>query len=338
MSNALNIIPKYTQEAPFLFRAAAISVCRNLNFSIASLVTAKIRLERGIQLTKQAEEEAKAGMGLEPDAKELIPTIDDANDEIADKDEDLTRNTDGSIDKSIEPVNLTDEQREAQGFTPPEDPMKLAAKLKIVRDSLAKQLYDHASLKFTDNGISYRNPWDLAPPLEQELERQLKRQPTVNMAAAQAEADAHGIPVEDIVRVRRSQVEAGLRFLRDNRKELMDMLHSLVVHGPTGHARTLEEAEQVEETLPVIDQARIYQSIDRGLWFERDRWINNLLRRHPEASTNLKLIDGERAKVHKAFEWFMTKPAVKIAVYETVERGAAYPVLTDLPTKAKAAA
>jgi hypothetical protein len=302
---------------PYVGRAAQRSVVGTLNFTISNLVASDMRRKRlGTPVV------AKVGQtDLTPLIEKYGNTLDKRNEE----------------DQEIEA-----EQREAEKpqSEPRTDfaqvpPMILAGKLKAIRDSMAKDLDEHASLlqdPLSPNNPPYKNPYDVGASLEESFMRQLSLTPKVDRKKAQVVADIHGLDVEDVVRILQQQQEFGQKFINDNKDELLSVLKSL--------PHSDQEPEAAYAELPAIQKARVYVSADRGLWYERDRAIKLVVRGHPDGLANLAMIDSSRSDLHKSFNWLMKQDNFHREIDEAVRRGATWPVLIDLPkpkTAAKAA-
>jgi hypothetical protein len=233
-----------------------------------------------------------------------------------------------------------------------EDPRILAGKLKVMRDAFALELERHATPipnPLGKRGDVYLNPYEVAEPLMVTLGKQLERPINVNHDMIRAQALALGLDPADIERIQIRQPEAGLRFLKENRKEIIAMFDSLeaykrpegmegdenrAYHEDDKHLPTLEAVEELETEIPAIHRARLYVNAERGFFYERDRWISAMIKRHPEAATHLKILDGCREYLHKEYNHLMSRPDFCAEISKAVEGGATWPTLLDLPKPA----
>jgi hypothetical protein len=301
---------------PFLGRAAGRSIVGTLNFTIVNAAANELR--------KRTNGVPVLPVDLDPLMAKYGNTLDNRNEQ-----DELSRSA--AHDQQL---------REEQGFATKLDPMELAGRLKVIRDAIAEDLDEHAGLMrnpLDPRGGTFKNPYDVAPMIEDSFQRQLKQQPRVNEVMIRAQADALDIPFEDALRVTKAGQEAGLRFLKDNRDELMVLIQTLSASAPDGSLMSTADAEDVFETLPAIQKARLYVAADRGLWYERDRVIRMLMNGHPDAAGNRKLIDGLRIDIHGEFERIMRQPDFRREIDEAVQRGAKWPVLLDLPKSVQTA-
>lgn len=311
MSKILNLV-RIDPSMPFLGRAAQRSMVGTLNFTISNLLTADIRKRmQGVPVDAN-------GVDIDPLLQKYGNTLDRRNEQ----------------DEAARGEEHEQHMREEQGFEVGIPPIELAARLKIVRDWLADDLDEHAGLirnTLDPRGGVIKNPYDVARSLEDSFAQQLVQQPRVNEVLLKAQADALGIPFEDALRVTKQRQEAGIRFMKANQKEILGMLQTLSASGPDGHALTTADAEDVEPALPAIHRARLYVAADRGLWYERDRAINMVLRGHPDGNGNVKLVNGKRVEIHAEFNRLMRIPDFKAEIGKAVERGAMWPTLIELP-------
>ena len=299
---------------PFIGRAAQRQMCGSINFTIANLVSSSIRARlRG--------EAVDSLVDLSPLIQKYGNTLDQRN-----EDDEATRG-----------LETEAKQREEQGFVPTVDFMRLAGQLKVIRDALAEDLDSHAQLlknPMDPKGGTYKDPYHVAPTLEQSFQRQLSQQPKVNVAHATAQAEALDLDPADVIRVQQRQMETGLRFLRDNKAELMALLSELGAQRSDGTPYSTADADEVLLVIPAIHHARLYVNADKGLWYERDRAIGMMVRSHPDGLGNIKLLDASRLEIHKDFSKWMTSGNVRMDLDTAVQRGATWPTLMDLPKSA----
>jgi len=331
MKSIIDVV-RLDSHAPFVGRAAARSMVGSLNFTIANLVASKVRQRR------------VAGVPAEDDR--LQPATRASLEALQEK-YGNTLDIRSEIDEHDRGQAHEDRIREEQGFVVVQDPMELAGLLKVVRDALAEDLLLHAQMlrnPLDPKGGTYADPFHVAPSLEESFLKQLANQPKVNEAQATAQARALELDPADVIRVLQRQQEVGLRFLKENKEELLALINEVGARKPDGGVYSTEDAAEVEAKLPGIHRARLFVSADRGLWYETDRTINMRLRGHPDALGNLKLLDGKREEVHALFKQLMQNGNVHRDIDEAVRRGATWPALlplrkrvSELAAEAKAA-
>lgn len=294
---------QYDAATHFVWRAAMIGLARDLNYTIVQALIRR-RREQAAALAAQLRDVDSQGGQFE-----RTPTIDDFN-------EMLSADAAKKEEKRV---------REEQGFAVEMDPIELAARMKMLRDWAATELRLHA--RVVDGKI---NGYDLARSLSEEFDRQLSRNPSVNPQTAALEAARIGVSAEEITRIQMNTAISSKQFLVQNKADIMQDLAMLCAVNPDGHEYTIEEAEQIEETLPAIHRARMYVAVDRGLYYERDRQVGLALRRVPDALGNIAMIDAARLQHHANFDHYMSKPSTKVSIEAAVERGAPYPVMMPL--------
>lgn len=344
--SSITKVSKIDPSFPFAGRAAQREIVRGLNFTIVNLMSAKIRERIRQEMAapivnpgpNAQNNPGTNAVNLEPLLEKYGNTLDRRNEHDAARD---------GIDHS-------DELREEQGMAlVAADPTVLAGKLKVMRDAFAANLEQFATpmVNVIDpKGGMILNPYEVAEPLMVTLMKQLERPVNVNRDMAMAQAAALGLNVNDVIRIQQRQQEAGLRFLKTNKKELVLMFETLEAFKPAegmqGDANrrvhedddkyeaTLESVDDLELEIPEIHRARMYVNAERGFFYERDRWINAVLKRHPEGATNVKILDGCRAYLHKEYDALMANPRFYAAISTAVQGGATWPTLLDLPEPA----
>ncbi len=315
----------YRPEMPFIWRGMALGMARDLAFSIIALCSQEVRARRTREMeTIVAKEQAEIAAGIPPgelSSDDYVPT------------------------SQLQREREEEEQRRfEQGFALQMPPLILAAKLKVVRDWLAYELDMRAGTRvnYNDPHMSrMKDPFHLAQPLVMELDRQLKRNTTVTAADAEEEALLLGVSAETIAKIKSRQRNGGVKFLHDNRGEILSLIDGLVAVKPRPQGSendvdyqpefyTIAEAEQVELTLPAIHRARMFVSADRGLKWESENQVAQMLKRVPEAKGNYYAIIAQRVNLHAKFDRFTTNGDIKQEIAEAVSLGAAYPVMEVL--------
>lgn len=321
MSSTLLQKIRVNKSYPFVGRAAGRSITGTLGFLISNIVASEIRK----RTTGVPVEDA----GLSPSKVDALlakygNTVDARNEQ----------------DEASRGAAHLDKLREEQGLVVNADPMELAGKLNIIRLSIAEDLLANAQMMVNPldpKGSTYPNPYDVAPSLDESFERQVSQQPRINEVQLKAQAAALNLPYEDVLRVTRARQEAGVRFLKAHKEEILSMLATLGASDSQGNQLSTDDAESVELGLPPIQRARLYVAADRGLWYERDRAIGLYMRGHPDGEGNIKIVDGTREEIHADFNRLMRTDSWKRSIEDAVARGAQYPVLLALPSKATTA-
>lgn len=342
------LLDKVKIQKPFEFigRAAQRSMIGTLNFSISNLATRAIRLK----LANAAAEGDVEKVLQKPTAQALK----DLQQKFSGGGGGNTLDARNELDEAERGREHEEQMRQDQGYTVQEDPLEMAGRLLVVRDCLAADMNDHAVLRrnpLDPHGAMYKDPYSLAPTLEQTFIRQLEQAPKVNEKRARAQAEAMKLPYESVLRVLRAEQEASQRFLKANKDDIHGFLTSLKAYRPLrddedpdefkaqGIEVTVdkdgrksipwqnEDADYIFENLPAIRQAGLYVAADRGLWYEMDRWIRARLRSHPDSLGNMKAIVAARQDIHAEFGRRMANPAFKQEISEAVERGATWPTL-----------
>lgn len=345
MSNLLKCT-EINSSFPFAGRAARREMIRGLNFTIANLMTGVVRQRALAAMAPQTVNPGQADIENPYPKVDLQPLVDKFGlDKVNTLDE---RN---EQDANTHGTEVAGDLREEQGLQPVKaDPRILAGKLKVIRDALAIDLEKYAHPipnPLGRPGETYLNPYEIGEPLLVTLEKQIRRPVQVNRDLIRAQAEALGLDPIDVERIQLRQQEASLRFLKENRAEIVRMVESLQAFKPAegkdGDANrvvheiddryepTLASVEDLELDIPAIHRARLYVNAERGFFYERDRWISAMIRRHPEAATHLKILDGCREAIHKAFDMLMQNPRIAAEISAEVLQGATYPTMFDLP-------
>lgn len=203
---------KIEKPFPFIGRAASRGVVGTLNFTIAALAASHIRRRnQGVpveELHRPTQEQLnalKARYGNTLDAR-------------------------NEVDEHLRGQEHEAQQRDVMGYGAIQDPLELAGLLKVVRDSVAEDLNANARMlvnPLDPHGSLYMDPYETAEPLEASFVKQLEKAPKINEDRARAQAEALGLPVEDVLRVLRAEQEAGQRFLREHRQEIHGFLQTI---------------------------------------------------------------------------------------------------------------
>lgn len=339
---------------PFAGRAAQREIVRGLNFTITNLMSAVIREQARMALVPIVNpspssienpyagiEEDEPDVNVGPLLQKYGPqhTLDQRNDE----------------DLSKEGEKVSNALHEERGLEPvKEDPRILAGKLKVIRDAFAFNLDKYAKPipnPLGKRGETYLNPYEIAEPILVTLAKQMARPVTVNRDILRAQAEALDLDPVDLERIQIRQQQAGLKFLKENKKELLaifaeleayrpglgmegDLNHDAPKHDDERYEATLEAIDDLELEIPAIHRARMYINAERGYFYERDRWITAMVKRHPEAAVHLKIIEGCRVYAHKEFNSLMDNPKFYDEINREVLNGATWPTMMDLPKKA----
>lgn len=299
---------RFQTDRPVIARAALRGIGAQLNFSIVALVTQHLR-------------SIKFGTAVPETDDHFGHDVDQRND----------------IDTAIEGDVIEKRMREEQGFAVVMEPLDLAARLKVIRDSCAAELDAHAGWRLNPlTNQEFKNPFDLVSPLHESVSWQLAQPARIDKAVVANTAAVLGLD-EDSIRIQlEKQHESSQKFLKDNAAEVFVIIDNLEYKGQDGHAMTIADDETVEERLPALNRARLYVAADKGLWTQRNREVGAYMRGAPNALGNIGIIDGEREQLHAKFKILMAKQHIKDEINDAVSRGARQPVLMALFPKVQA--
>ena len=220
-----------------------------------------------------------------------------------------------------------DQQRLEQGFVPQMPILELAAMLKCIRDSLADDLLQHASiLPSLDGKTRVYNPYDLALTIENTLDFRINQEPpATSEAVIQAYISALHVTRDEVLIAQAAQHKVDVTFLKNNREDILQTIEGL----DCGY--TTDEAEIVFDKLPVIHQMRLYSAAMRGVMKGRQNELNGFIRRRPDAAGNMALLDSLLRDLFYKLDLLMELPQIKIALNEAAERGLSIPTFPPRP-------
>ena len=282
---------KFDTKVPLIARTGGRALVGSINFSISNLIQQHLRQER---------------FGL-PAAG-----VDQYNDEIAGAEaaEEATRN------------------REEQGYSIAEPPLKLAAKLKQIRDSLQQDLVDHAAQRpmVTNPSKTMPDTFHVGLAFEESLDFQTKMQVRISEPQVIAEAKALDIDPQEIRQALITRHSRQMNFLKDNAKHIVELYNGL----STG-VMEIEDADDVFNGLPAVVRMRLAAAADRVLFNARAREIQRHMAGQPDAAGNLALLDGTRREIQAEVGFWLEEPHFKREVDEALSRGVMLPQWSPSP-------
>lgn len=287
---------KFNPAMPIIARGGGRGLVGSLNFSILNLI-------------QQSLKQAKFG----------LPTagVDTANDETAD----------------IAAQKENARNREEQGFTVSDDPLVLAARLKLIRDAVAKDLRDNADMRpmVLDPHVTIPDVFHVGSDFEESIEFQKGLAPRLSEAQMKAEAKALNVSVDDVrnALMRRHARQVG--FLNDHEGEIIAAYHSLTAVDTDGYALDLDEAEAVLANLPAIYQLRIAAAVDKGLYRQRNNELERALSGNAQSKGNIGLIDGTRREILAEVDRWTHAPQFKTQIEDAINRGTNLPAFAPVP-------
>lgn len=291
---------RFDPSRPIIARAAGRALVGSLNFTIASLIQQHLRRER-------------FGASV-PEAS----GIDGLNDAAADAAADVEA---GRV-------------REEQGFAITADPLELAARLKLVRDSVAGDLLKNAGRRqmATRPGETFPDPFHIGASFAESLDFQLRTQPRMaSEAALRAEAKALNVSLDDVKAALTARHVRQINLLRDSRDDIERIYGELTPKGSDGHPLGVEADEEVFAKLPAIVQLRLVAAADKGLFRARQRELELHFAGRSEAAGNIALLDGTRRELLAMVNRWMEKPQFKAELDDATSRGANQPTFAPAP-------
>lgn len=294
----------YNSGEPFVARAAGRSVVGTLNALIVGLIRAHLRMQRiGTPVTEL--------------------TIDSRAEHV-----------EGAIAES----EMAERMREEQGHAVVrEEPLKAAARLKLVRDVIAADLEKNAGERVLPigDGKAIKDPFHMAQRFEETLEFMATNVQEVSEATVKMTAEALGCTEDEVRQALLAAPQRDQAFLTRNKDEIIAIYQSLVAADKDGYEMDATHFEAVIESLPPMQRLAVHASADRALHKEWSRQLVDFTRSgHPLTKSNLGLIQGVRRELRKHMDSWFKDEAFAREVQEAVARGARIPALGPVPAPA----
>lgn len=207
-------------------------------------------------------------------------------------------------DHEVEGEQFTGEYvRPTQGFTEPEDYLKLAAQIVAIRDSVNSWLAEHATriALISDPSKTMPDPWHVGEDFAAMIERRVNATPIVNEAKVRQEVaflkQAGITRTEDEIRMlalRNARNQVGQ--LAQQKDDIIASYRALSI----GKVVDLDQAEEMFEDLPPIYQLRTLARVDISLSDQAGREVTVHFNGGPRAAAalgNIALLDEARRNV-----------------------------------------
>lgn len=292
---------KYNASEPFVARTAGRAAVGTINALIVGLITAHMRL-------------ARFGTAVQE------PTLDTRNDEV---------------EGAVQAHEAGESVREEQGHTVTrEDPLKLASRLKLIRDVVAANLEANAGERVLEMvSKTIKDPFHVAQHFEDTLAFMTNSVQAVSPTLVKEEAKALGISEEDVQKALAARPMKQQQFLHQNRAEILEIYKGLVPCDVDGYLIKPAECEAVLETLPAMNRLQIAGSADRALHRAYLREIAEYVRTsNPISKSNVGVLLGIRRQIFNELvpSWF-EEPSFERDVRAAMERGSRYPEFGPKP-------
>jgi hypothetical protein len=293
---------RFRSEAPVISRAALRGIASSINFSLINLVAQHLRSKAFGQVVDQTDDH-------------YGHNLDQRNE----------------IDADVAGAVELQQRREEQGFAVGLAPLDLAARLKVIRDSVAQELDKNAGLRLNPlTNLKFKNEFDIASPISNSLAWLTSQPARIDEAVVRNTSLVVGMDEASVRVLLEKQHQTQVKFLQDNAGEIQGIIDSLEYIGADGHAFGIDEDETVETRLPSLNRARLFMAADNGLWTARNREVASFIRGNPNALANIGMIDKERELLSFKFDRLLKVEAIKLDIDDAVSRGARKPTLKPL--------
>lgn len=289
---------KFKASEPFVARTAGRAVIGTLNALIIGLCAAHLRqLRFGVPVAQ--------------------PTVDQS----------------AEIDDAIEGEEVEEQVRVDQGVAQVrEAPLKVAARLRLIRDSLAKDLDENAGeVELPLSGKRVKDPWHIGQAMEATLDWQLTSQRPVDMTRVKEEAKALGITEAEVLQALARRPQRQQQFLSQNKQEILSTAYALIPHDADGYVLSPEQDMATFDALPALTRLQLVASADRALYRAREREIQAHVDGNLMAMSNLGVIDGVRRELRAETQSWIKDERFKREVDEAMARNGRMPLFAPAP-------
>lgn len=305
----------FNKAEPFIARSAARAVIGTINALVVNLAATHLRNQHfGRALAEPQGEERFSVPGQSIDSR-------------------------NSLEGAIVEADMDHERSVEQGTASVvrEEPLKLAARLKLVRDSLQSDLEHNAGerempLPVKGQMITIKDPFHVGQRIEDTLEWQVTNVRPVDKTVVKEQAKALGISEEMVEKALESRPQQSQMFLARNKDEILSTIKSLIAADHEGYTLSLEQDEAAFESLPVLTRMQLVASADRALYRAYNREIVNHVGGNPLAMSNMGVINGTRLQLRDLVAgWCKPDTDTQRELQEALSRGARMPQFEVAP-------
>lgn len=238
------------------------------------------------------------------------------------------------VEGAEEAAERAEQLRAEQGHDlPPEAPILVIGRIKLVRDAIDKSLRDNAGQReLPVSGKKVLDPFHVGQALEATMEFMQNSIQEVSPLLIKEEAKALGI-TEDEVRVAlASRPRQQAQFLHQNHSEILALCTGATATTKDGYELSLEQWQEALAMLEPMTQLKLIASADRALYRARNREIQEYARTgDPRIKSNLGLLDGLRRGLWAERDSWFKDPTFEAGVNKAAERGARLPDMGPKP-------
>lgn len=289
----------FNPAEPFVGRSAGRAVVGTINALIVGLIRTHMRVNQfGTAVAE--------------------PTLDSRNE---------------GVEGAVQAAEMQDRMREDQGHAlQREEPLKVAARLKLVATVIADSLAQHAGKRELANGQMIDDPWHLAQPFSETLNFMTTSVKEVSPTLIKETAKALGCSEEDVKKALAAQPQRDAAFLHRNKEEITEIYSGLIAADADGYLLKPESFEAVLEALPAMPRLGILASCDRALHREWERQVLDFTRSgNPLIKSNIGVLRGLRLQLREHIDGWMKDKDFMAEVSDAQTRGARIPAMGPIP-------